>query len=815
MHFSLWCVTLFVGQLMVCHANSLESNLYSNIAAKLMPSSAPAATMSPAAAATNSPTSVTRAISSTSKQEENVSLLSTRVESVTVHGGRPTELPVVVAIVPHTSTSQAPATKTATETAPLQTSTSKSAVNTETVFAATENTSPKPDEDRVTIPAVLSSSATVGDVAAIASSTIVAERIAPSSTSAPTTLPPLVSVSSEEMNARASHITITPIDLAAAGVPHLAILNVEKGESAVMTLRAEATTTTTITTRDAPVRKHSNFVEQKLDNGLYRVKLAEIITDEFDNGLGDRDDETNSIPKNYRAPSYNNGKINIADLYPSKLEDFSPIIRESNEKLIKEKNLLTGSGISDGSRNGVTSNDPIIAEQRMADGAFVDDGYQQIISVQSDEQQTNDNGAFNSIGNNIPTTKIEIELIDEPTAKDEVKVIAADIGSDNEDDGVIDLTAKLQENDGVISAIEHDFMKVGSNDERDEFVGVAQQTSTTPVASSVAPITVNRPINTMEFIERRVKKHDPTFKNRYPNANGLGRSDVANTKFNNGNDDANAASPKSEFSTTKFYNSKELSNELHHENMTNKVMVEMKTNELVVDRPQGGVLEDGITTKSVNKAPTVTSAPIKANGNDAKPTAAVKKPTDNQKILFFNVNGKPNQREEERLEKDREQIIKEKDVVGSKGDEDKDKVSNGGQRPNMHLYVIHDDATSSKVDEKVNQTSTSAAVTASEATSQQSYTTPATILASNHTNPTSRSTPHLVVTKVLVANFPKNGRPYSRRSRPRVLTHLQEKINSLDCDMQNAMPKDANVWRGNETHELNLPTTVSQSHILI
>ncbi|CAO1371938.1 unnamed protein product, partial [Diamesa tonsa] len=43
----------------------------------------------------------------------------------------------------------------------------------------------------------------------------------------------------------------------------------------------------------------------------------------------------------------------------------------------------------------------------------------------------------------------------------------------------------------------------------------------------------------------------------------------------------------------------------------------------------------------------------------------------------------------------------------------------------------------------------------------------------------------------------------------RVLSRLEEKINSLDCDIQNLSILDTNVWRGNETHELNLPITVS------
>lgn len=52
-------------------------------------------------------------------------------------------------------------------------------------------------------------------------------------------------------------------------------------------------------------------------------------------------------------------------------------------------------------------------------------------------------------------------------------------------------------------------------------------------------------------------------------------------------------------------------------------------------------------------------------------------------------------------------------------------------------------------------------------------------------------------------------KPYSRSH---VLSRMQEKINSLECDiqMQNE-PIDSSIWRGNETHELCLPNTVSVS----
>lgn len=50
-------------------------------------------------------------------------------------------------------------------------------------------------------------------------------------------------------------------------------------------------------------------------------------------------------------------------------------------------------------------------------------------------------------------------------------------------------------------------------------------------------------------------------------------------------------------------------------------------------------------------------------------------------------------------------------------------------------------------------------------------------------------------------------KPYSRSH---VLSRMEEKINSLECDIQiQNEPIESSVWRGNETHELCLPNTVS------
>lgn len=40
------------------------------------------------------------------------------------------------------------------------------------------------------------------------------------------------------------------------------------------------------------------------------------------------------------------------------------------------------------------------------------------------------------------------------------------------------------------------------------------------------------------------------------------------------------------------------------------------------------------------------------------------------------------------------------------------------------------------------------------------------------------------------------------------LTRLQDRLGAIDCDLP-VLPRESRLWRGNETHELHLPVTVS------
>ncbi len=247
-------------------------------------------------------------------------------------------------------------------------------------------------------------------------------------------------------------------------------------------------------------------VEKQLKNGLYRIKIAEIITDEFDNALGDDEIEA-SINRN---KLYNSGKINIADLYPSQDEDFGPIIKESNERLLKDKHIF------------------------VQDDGVDDDGNVKPNSVIDIDSQSNFNGNSNGNTVNIPTTKIEIELIDEPSLSSDVIIHSKNDEPTDGTDKITDFTEQLlQENDKIVSTIERSFVNVNKANGD----GKVSLSTLQPMPTFAYPVNTEQ-IKSMEFIDRRVKKHDPTFKYKIPDENALNHVDFANTKFSS-NDDAN------------------------------------------------------------------------------------------------------------------------------------------------------------------------------------------------------------------------------------------------------------------------------------
>lgn len=469
-------------------------------------------------------------------------------------------------------------------------------------------------------------------------------------------------------------------------------------------------------------------VEKKVDNGLYRFKLAEITTNEFENGIEQNIPE--EVGKARKIHPYNDGKINILDLYQTKIDDFKPVLDVSNSKLLKEKDVL----------RGVDNNENTFAFQK----------------IDLD---------------NIPTSKIEIELIDDLSSSSTKSVDTLNIRSD-------DLTGKLQENDEVIKKIEESFKP-----EEDFFPNLKTEsfTESTTVSDHVTKPTVlvnEDLLRYSGFIDRRVKKNDPSVKYKFFNSQNLNlkREDIANTKFNADTTDVEGGGlnkkEKPEFSTTKFYNSKELYSEILHKNLDVNPTKQSPYINFKLNKPLTTVFtgdKSFITAKPLIKTTTNINSPKLEKSNveniekkHLQPTefSLVKK--ENSQVFVTPAN---NNNEEKPTEQP--QIFATQMEQNNKKIWDDD--SSRGKNNVKEISTVDKETTS----EYLNSVST----TIQTNTIEMDLTT-----VQNH-----------------VKMF---------FSRPPVITHLQEKINLLECEIAN-LPQETNVWHGNQTHTLNLPITVS------
>lgn len=645
------------------------------------------------------------------------------------------------------------------------------------------------------------------------------------------------------------------------------------------------------------ISSNGMHVEQKLENGLYRIKIAEIITDEFNNGRmnGDTrqmlDDTMSSQQRNDKNEnemhagaamvSQPNHQINIADLYPSKLEDFSSIIRESNEKLIEEKNRFVG--LDKGNND-----QPIISDARFN---IIDDANEQENSIQfggeneantdRQKQHTKINGAFNSIENNIPTTKIEIELIDEPGAsKDDVKIIGP--GDDDDyvspveranvpnNDKVTDFTSELQLKDDMVSKIEQSFRELSMANIQPQLVPEQQQQQ-----ERQQPITINHPINPMGFIERRVKKFDPSFKKR-----------LMQTQENTNRDSISATNSKSVDENIISHSDDERKLDA---NIPNAKLYQRGKQQktLEIARPNENKQTNNNVSSSKNQMPDNKAddlvkqnerMPEQLNGADGidaankEPISSTLAPINSteRKILFINVNNNANKtidkNELDRMQKDRAQIIKES-RANPNANASKSNGRNATLAPstNMHLYIIHDDAIGQKPSESIktnysnaNKESptsnpsastteaaiaadasvastdllkahpTNTSVTLNQTTSKVPSAAPAlidTISSTTETNSEKHSSSLDSITQTPISTSTPSATTMQTKSRSTVnygpMQHVSKQkpfgrrgfdgfYFETECDMQTPIPSESTVWRGNETHELNLPTTVSQ-----
>jgi hypothetical protein len=324
--------------------------------------------------------------------------------------------------------------------------------------------------------------------------------------SATTTVTTVVEQSNEKLN----HLPTTSIsDAVAASSAADDALNVLKTNLNILFNDDDAETTARnqmrYTQTDA-ANSHENDIfndmrdEQRMQNGLYRIKIGEITTDEFNSELNFNEAEEENkdkLPSDMRNHQQQ-PKVNIDDFFPSKISDFKPVIEISNERMLKEKNNLHNEEI------------------RTTSGTFEAD-------EANDEIKS---GTRINTSNDASTTNIEIELIED--------ISSPSVRS--EDDKASD--------DEIITLVEEI---------------VTEKT-----------VTINTDnVDAAAFIPRRTKKFDPSIKS---NTQGPMRThDFGMTKFSldkTNKTQNELVNGKPEFSTTKFYNSKELYSEILHKKPT-------------------------------------------------------------------------------------------------------------------------------------------------------------------------------------------------------------------------------------------------------
>ncbi|XP_058056500.1 uncharacterized protein LOC131207884 [Anopheles bellator] len=588
---------------------------------------------------------------------------------------------------------------------------------------------------------------------------------------------------------------------------------------------------------DVPEDGFSNeiHVERNLKNGLYRIKIAEITTDEFDNGLREHDNEamllTDSMGARLHLPpsqalhkSVYPSKINIDDFYPSKLEDFKeqPLQRQQSntiqepeaEKVLREKAILRNED-----------------SERLFESTIVkpSDVLPVLTTTAEVDEKLTEEDVTGPDGGDISTTKIEIELIDdtsETSTSDERA--SSKPTTDN-------ITERLEENDEVISRIEENFKGfrqfegtvAGDDDDeyRDAMVGAPavvateeeprkddevitiaissvtfsssqQDTTQTPATSpSALPEDLGVPVSGSDivkadgygnlFIPRRVKKNDPATatklaqlaKTQAP----LRKIDFAATKFNTDNSAPGGGAggaqdllgvggkkDKPEFSTTKFYNSKELYSELHHHpqqpaNRTGPVGLKPKPGAAILSE------KDIISAKTLSK-PANPSSAVPPGGSasygrkSAKPLATLELKQHTLKTNF---------------------VLNEDPLATAKAQQSA--TVDGPVEPQGKIKSLG---------------SAASAIIAATAKLAKPVRPPATT-----TTTTAKSTPVATVTSS--SGSGQGAENLITRPTGAPLSRLHEKINTLDCEIQTIAP-DSSVWRGNETHELELPVTTPE-----
>ncbi|KAH8352841.1 hypothetical protein KR084_006717 [Drosophila pseudotakahashii] len=407
-------------------------------------------------------------------------------------------------------------------------------------------------------------------------------------------------------------------------------------------------------------------------------------------------------------------KLNIVDLYPLKIEDLQPIIQNDNDELIKQRTIFT---------------QPENAEE-----------YKQ----------------------NLMPNEVEM-LVERQEVKEKVKINQEKWGSFTTTSRpnqvtTADYTGKLlADQDDLITEIESKF----------------QLHETTTVKPRTA--TIQHPGNT--FIDRRVKKSfEFPMQHRASDVMAMPHIDFANTKFQTDVDAPHPPASHPEFSTTKFYNSKELYNEM---------LLHNKRKLMKATRAEGSPIKSAEDTTRATANLNVTP-----EGKTFGPTTTTEATTTTTTTTTSATTARATTTAESTTTKTSAT------AATTTGGTDKPTTTTAGkyQKELKRAKLLLKALTPPKSSDKRTE-SPSSTVTGTPTSSTTTTMATTLLMATARTRPSSPANPTKTAAKPI--------------ARPRILSRLQEKINSLECEIPN-VPQDSHLWRGNETHELLLPIVTTE-----
>ncbi|XP_043063913.1 LOW QUALITY PROTEIN: protein HEG [Drosophila ficusphila] len=438
--------------------------------------------------------------------------------------------------------------------------------------------------------------------------------------------------------------------------------------------------------------------------------------------LADLNDEERARYDAMLAQQPTASKLNIVDLYPLKIEDLQPIIQSDNDELIKQRTIFTQPENAEEYKQNLMPN-----EVEFMVNKEVDEVREKI---------------------KINREKLSTSTTVKPTTSRPQQGTTADF------------TGKLlADQDDLITEIESKF----------------QLHETTTLKPRVT--TIKHPGNT--FIDRRVKKSfEFPMQHRASDVMAMPHIDFANTKFQTDGDAPNPPASHPEFSTTKFYNSKELYNEMLLHNKR-KLMKAAKADGSPIKSaedttrhpanlnvtPGGKTFNPATTTRTTatttTSGTTTSTRTTTTESTTAAPAAATTTIGTTTTTTRTTTSGRP---------------------TTSTG-----KYQKELKRAKLLLKAVLPPPKSTS--DKPTEAAAAAGVGVVAAASL-STTTMATPMATPARSRMPAANPTKTASKPI--------------ARPRILSRLQEKINSLECEIPN-VPQDSHLWRGNETHELLLP----------